>query len=538
MSRVLVAGVDTSTQSTKVRVTDAETGEMVRFGQAKHPDGTSVNPDAWWQAFQEAAEQAGGLDDVAALAVGGQQHGMVLLDDHGRVIRDALLWNDTRSATNADVLIACLGEAEKAADGSEDDLSDDPAMRGRQRWVKAVGSSLVASLTITKVAWVAANEPENAARIAAICLPHDWLSWRIAGHGPLGEDATAEEMKANLDALFTDRSDASGTAYFDATANEYRRDLLAMALGRGEEDIAGIVLPRVLGPTETGDVADPAIAGKDVEGGCPIGPGGGDNAMASLGLSMGVGDVSISLGTSVLKLFDLTAASTGLNEKQARAAGVAYDKVVTYSASHASYYPGARNMTVKTLFDPASGRILGAQIVGFDGVDKRMDVLAAAIRAGLTAEQLTELDLAYAPPYGSAKDPVNMAGYVIENVRAGLVEQHHWDAVAELPADGSVILLDVRTPGEVRKQGLLRSDALHIPLDELRGRLGELDKGKKVYVNCYSGLRSYLACRILSQHGFQCSNLSGGWRFWSYNATDRTHDAAPTHLCGVPTGKD
>ena len=134
------------------------------------------------------------------------------------------------------------------------------------------------------------------------------------------------------------------------------------------------------------------------------------------------------LGTSVLKLFDLTAASTGLNEKQARAAGVAYDKVVTYSASHASYYPGARNMTVKTLFDPASGRILGAQIVGFDGVDKRMDVLAAAIRAGLTAEQLTELDLAYAPPYGSAKDPVNMAGYVIENVRAGLVEQHHWYA--------------------------------------------------------------------------------------------------------------
>ena len=318
MSRVLVAGVDTSTQSTKVRVTDAETGEMVRFGQAKHPDGTSVNPDAWWQAFQEAAEQAGGLDDVAALAVGGQQHGMVLLDDHGRVIRDALLWNDTRSATNADVLIACLGEAEKAADGSEDDLSDDPAMRGRQRWVKAVGSSLVASLTITKVAWVAANEPENAARIAAICLPHDWLSWRIAGHGPLGEDATAEEMKANLDALFTDRSDASGTAYFDATANEYRRDLLAMALGRGEEDIAGIVLPRVLGPTETGDVADPAIAGKDVEGGCPIGPGGGDNAMASLGLSMGVGDVSISLGTSgvaaaisPVPAYDMTASVTG-----------------------------------------------------------------------------------------------------------------------------------------------------------------------------------------------------------------------------------
>lgn len=213
--------------------------------------------------------------------------------------------------------------------------------------------------------------------------------------------------------------------------------------------------------------------------------------------------------------------------------------MVTYSASHASYYPGARNMTVKTLFDPASGRILGAQIVGFDGVDKRMDVLAAAIRAGLTAEQLTELDLAYAPPYGSAKDPVNMAGYVIENVRAGLVEQHHWDAVAELPADGSVILLDVRTPGEVRKQGLLRSDALHIPLDELAGA-GWVNwtKGRRFMSTATAACGAILACRILSQHGFQCSNLSGGWRFWSYNATDRAHDAAPTHLCGVPTGKD
>ena len=244
-----------------------------------------------------------------------------------------------------------------------------------------------------------------------------------------------------------------------------------------------------------------------------------------------------SQGTSVIKLFDMTAASTGLNEKMARAAGVDYGKAVTYSASHATYYPGAHNMTVKTLYDPATGRILGAQIVGFDGVDKRMDVLAAAIRAGLTAADLTELDLAYAPPYGSAKDPVNMAGYVIENLRAGRVEQHHWDEVAGLPADGSVVLLDVRTPGEVRRQGLLRPDAVNIPLDELRNRLGELDPAKKIYVNCFSGLRSYLACRILSQHGYRCSNLAGGWRFWSYNATDRAHDAAPTHLCGIPTGQ-
>ena len=242
-------------------------------------------------------------------------------------------------------------------------------------------------------------------------------------------------------------------------------------------------------------------------------------------------------GSSILKLFGMTAAATGLNERAAQAAGMTYDKAVTYSASHASYYPGAQNMTIKTLFDPATGHILGAQIVGFDGVDKRMDVLAAAIRAGLTAADLTELDLAYAPPYGSAKDPVNMAGYVIENLRAGRVEQHHWDEVAGLPADGSVVLLDVRTPGEVKKQGLLRPDAVHIPLDELRGRLGELDPSKKIYVNCFSGLRSYLACRILSQHGYRCSNLAGGWLFWSYNATDRAHDAAPTHLCGIPTGQ-
>ena len=239
-------------------------------------------------------------------------------------------------------------------------------------------------------------------------------------------------------------------------------------------------------------------------------------------------------GSSILKLFDMTAAAIGLNEKAAQAAGVAYDKAVTYSASHATYYPGAQNMTIKTLFDPQTGRILGAEIVGFDGVDKRIDVMAAAIRAGLTAQQLTQLDLAYAPPYSSAKDPVNMAGYVIENLRGGLVRQYHWDQVATLPDDGSVTLLDVRTPQEVEAQGLLRPDALHIPLDSLRQHLDQLDPAKEVYVNCYSGLRSYLACRILSQRGFRCCNLSGGWRFWSYAAQDRVHDATPTHLCGIP----
>ena len=224
MTRTLVAGVDTSTQSCKVRVTDAETGEMVRFGQAKHPNGTSIDPKFWWDAFLEAAQQAGGLDDVEALAVGGQQHGMVILDQQGNVIRDAMLWNDISSAPQAAALIEKMGEA-PAEEGEPEDV----IARGKQRWVKAVGSSPVASFTLTKVAWVAENEPENAKKIAAICLPHDWLSWRIAGYGPV-----AEGEDAHLEALFTDRSDASGTIYYDAASNEYRRDLIAMVLEPAE----------------------------------------------------------------------------------------------------------------------------------------------------------------------------------------------------------------------------------------------------------------------------------------------------------------
>ena len=238
-----------------------------------------------------------------------------------------------------------------------------------------------------------------------------------------------------------------------------------------------------------------------------------------------------SQGSSVLKLFDMSIAATGLNEQAAQAAGVSYDKVVTHSASHATYYPGASNMTIKTLFDPADGRILGAQIVGFGGVDKRIDVLATAIRAGMTGADLEELDLAYAPPYSSAKDPVNMAGFVIENLRGGLVRQYHWDQVAALPRDGSVVLLDTRTAEEYAEGHI--PGAINIPLDELRERLGELDPAKPVYVNCHSGLRSYLACRILSGRGFQCSNLSGGYRFYALNAAEISYDPSPRQPCGI-----
>ena len=260
------------------------------------------------------------------------------------------------------------------------------------------------------------------------------------------------------------------------------------------------------------------------------GPANKQGRIAAGSICEGGGSFAGSQGTSVIKLFHMTAASTGLSEKAARAEGIAWDKAVITSASHATYYPGASNMVIKVLFAPDTGKILGAQIVGAEGVDKRIDVLATAIRAGMTAEDLTQLELAYAPPYSSAKDPVNMMGFVIENLRAGLVKQYHWHDVAALPRDGSVVLLDVRTPGEYGRGHI--PDAVNIPLDELRERLGELDQKKPLYVNCQSGLRSYIACRILAQEGYECYNLSGGYSFYE-SAVSGVYDSAPTHPCGV-----
>ena len=217
-------------------------------------------------------------------------------------------------------------------------------------------------------------------------------------------------------------------------------------------------------------------------------------------------------GSSILKVFDLTVAATGVNEKTAKRLGLDYDKSFTYSASHASYYPGAVSMSVKTIFENKSGKILGAQIVGYDGADKRCDVFATAIRAGMTAHDLISLELCYAPPYSSAKDPVNMAGFVIENLLAGRVRHFHWHDVTNLPHDGSVTLLDTRTDIEYENGHI--DGFINIPLDELRERLGELDKSKKVYVTCQIGLRGYVAARILSQSGFDAYNLSGGYRLY------------------------
>ncbi|WEK13499.1 MAG: xylulokinase [Candidatus Microbacterium phytovorans] len=248
----LVMGVDSSTQSCKVVVVDTATGAIVREGRARHPEGTSVDPDAWWVALQEAITAAGGLDDVAAWSIGGQQHGMVALDAEGRVVRDALLWNDTRSAGAAADLVAEFGA---------DDL------------VARTGLVPVASFTITKLRWLRDHEPENAARVAAVALPHDWLTWRLRGFGP---------ERPELDELVTDRSDASGTGYWRPADDAYDRELLVAALGHDA------ILPRVLGPRES--VTDPE--------GRRVAPGAGDNAGAALGVGARVGDVVVSIGTS------------------------------------------------------------------------------------------------------------------------------------------------------------------------------------------------------------------------------------------------
>ncbi|MCL2066438.1 MAG: FAD-dependent oxidoreductase [Treponema sp.] len=219
-------------------------------------------------------------------------------------------------------------------------------------------------------------------------------------------------------------------------------------------------------------------------------------------------------GSAVIKVFDMTVASTGINEKTAKRLALNYDKAFLWLTGHAGYYPGTSSMSMKVIFEKESGKILGAQIAGYDGVDKRCDVLATAIRAGMTAADLTRLELCYAPPYSSAKDPVNMAGYVIENILTGKTKSFHWHDVDALPRDGSVTLLDVRTRGEIIHEGM--NGFTNIPLDSLRERLGELDPSKPVYIVCHSGLRSYIAARILTQNGFDAFNLSGGYRL--YNA--------------------
>ncbi|WP_405473437.1 xylulokinase [Paenarthrobacter ilicis] len=308
----LVAGIDSSTQSCKVVIRDSDTGALVRQGRASHPEGSEVHPEHWWAALQEAIAQAGGLDDVDALAVGGQQHGMVCLDQDGEVVRPALLWNDTRSAPDAEQLILDAGNGDAAA--------------GASFWAATTGTVPVASLTATKLHWLARNEPESAQRTAAVCLPHDWLSWRLAGHGP---------GTGSLDMLRTDRSDASGTGYFSASTGEYLPDVLENTLGHVP------VLPAVVGPMD--------VAAK-TPGGALIGPGAGDNAAAGLGVSAGVGDVVISIGTSgtVFAVSDTPAQdATGL--------------VAGFADATGNYLPLACTLNATRIFD-ATATLLGVSL--------------------------------------------------------------------------------------------------------------------------------------------------------------------------------
>lgn len=231
-------------------------------------------------------------------------------------------------------------------------------------------------------------------------------------------------------------------------------------------------------------------------------------------------------GSAVLKLFDMTVATTGINEKSASSAGIDYDKTYIYSGSHASYYPGASNMSIKALWDKKTLKIIGAQIVGFDGVDKRMDVLASSIRFGAKITDLANLELCYAPPFGSAKDPVNMLGFVAENIITGKMKQFFWNDVEKLPRDGSVTLLDVRTATEVKRGRI--DGFINIPLDSLRERINEIPKDKPVYLHCHSGLRSYIALCILKGNGYDCFNLAGGWRLYESVINEKT---VPEYIC-------
>ncbi len=316
----LVAGVDSSTQSCKVVVRDADSGLLVREGRAAHPDGTEIHPEHWWAALRRACEEAGGLDDVAAIAVGGQQHGMVTLDEAGAVIRPALLWNDTRSAPQALRLVADHG--------------------GPQAWAQAVGSVPVASFTVTKLAWLAENEPDAAARVAGVCLPHDWLTWRLAGGGSSSERGTSGSSETPWDTLVTDRGDASGTGYFSPATGTYRRDLLTAALGHDAR------LPKVLGPAEVAGTT----ATSQLGAGAILGPGSGDNMAAALGLGAAEGDVVVSIGTSGV-------VSAVAAVPAADATGI----VAGFADATGSYLPLVCTLNAARVFD-ATARMLGVSL--------------------------------------------------------------------------------------------------------------------------------------------------------------------------------
>jgi len=361
----LVAGIDSSTQSCKVVIRDADTGRLVRQGRARHPEGTEVHPDAWWQALTEALAEAGGLDGVGAVSVGGQQHGMVCLDSDGQVVRPALLWNDTRSAGAALDLVSELGA---------------------RYWAEAVGSVPVASFTVTKLRWLAEHEPDNAARTAAVCLPHDWLGWKLAGAG--------------LDALVTDRSDASGTGYFDGRTDAYRTDLLVRALGHQA------ALPRVAGPAEVAaEFAGPT-------GPVLLGPGAGDNAAGLLGVQAG-DDVLVSLGTSGV--------ACARGERQpADESGL----VAGFSDATGKFLPLVCTLNAARVLD-AAARLLGVSLAELSTLALAADPGAGGVTVVpyLEGERTPNLPDATGAVHGltlANSQPANLARAAVEGMLCGL----------------------------------------------------------------------------------------------------------------------
>jgi xylulokinase len=382
--RDLVAGVDSSTQSCKVVVLDAVTGEVVRHGRAPHPDGTETDPAAWRDALRQAIEGAGGLADVAAIAVGGQQHGMVCLDEDGAVVRPALLWNDNRSAAAAVDLTAELG--------------------GAQEWAEQLGVVPVASLTVTKLRWLAEHEPEHAGRTAAVCLPHDWLTWQLAG-------ARAVED------LVTDRGDASGTGYWSALTGSYRTDLLVRALGHEAR------VPRVLNPHEVAGSA----SGFTSSGGAVLGPGTGDNAAAALGLGAVPGDVVVSVGTSGV--------ACATSEVPARdPSGI----VAGFADATGRYLPLVATLNAARVLD-AAGRLLG---VDHDELS-RLALSAPAGAGGLVLVPYLEGERTPVKPDSTAAvhgltlgtaEPAYLARAAVEGLLCSLA-----DALDALTAQGSEV---------------------------------------------------------------------------------------------------
>ncbi|GAA3652698.1 xylulokinase [Microbacterium marinilacus] len=434
----LVAGVDSSTQSCKVVIRDLESGEVVRTGRASHPDGTEVDPRHWWDALQAAIADAGGISDVAAIAIGGQQHGMVALDADGAVIRPALLWNDTRSA------------------GAAADLTREV---GAEEFARRTGVVPVASFTATKLRWLADVEPDRAARVAAVALPHDWLTWRLRGYGPAAPEADASPLGPVLGELVTDRSDASGTAYFDGESGEYDRDLLSLALRR---DASDVVLPRVLGPAESvrGGAGSPAA-------GLVVGAGCGDNAGAALGLGAASGDVVVSIGTSGT-VFAVTDApvrdASGTVAGFADASGVFLPLIATLNAARVldrialllgvdhdelgrlalAAEPGAAGLVLQPYFEGERTPNLPdatATLFGMTLASTTRENLARAAVEGMLAGLADGLDavLDAGRAHGVAAERILLVGGAAQNPAVAAIAAQVFDAPVVVPEPGEYV---------------------------------------------------------------------------------------------------